>query len=109
MANVANPNDVIIDVHDKSASKLRKVGMLYTGPSSYVTGGDAISGPDCGLGSIDMILFAGLPYNGSNSVYLVHYRAAAGKILWYVPNTNAEVANGVDLSSYIVRIEAIGH
>jgi hypothetical protein len=109
MANVQQPTTPVMDVHDRLNSHLALVGMIYTGPTSYVTGGDAIAGSDVGCGTIDYIDFGGGAYNGSNSVYLPCWIQSTGKIIWYVPNTNAEVAPGTNLSAYTVSILIICH
>lgn len=105
MANVTLPSS---DVNDRSNSKLLRWGLIYTGPTSYVTGGDPIAPTDVGLGSIDFLDVENA-YNGVNSMYMLNYVPATGKIIWYVPNTNAEVANGVNLSTYNTNFMAAGH
>jgi hypothetical protein len=110
MANVVQPTDVVMDIHDRMNSHLVLVGLVYTGPVSYVTGGDPIAGADVGCGTIDYIDFAGGgAYNGSNSVYLPTYIPATGKVIWYVPSTNAEVAPGTNLSTYTARVFIVCH
>lgn len=106
MANITNPL-LGVDVVDRTNAKLLRWGLIYTGPTSYVTGGDPIAPADVGLGTIDLLLVA-TAYNGTD-VRLVHYRTGPGKILWMVPNTNAEVANGTDLSGYAASFLVAGH
>jgi len=107
MATITDPGT--FDPHDKTGSKIVKY-RLYTGPTSYTTGGDPIAASDVGLGTIDLVIPAGMAYDGVGiSSRILHWRGAAGTMVWFVPNTNAEVANGTDLSAFIVRIMAIGH
>ena|SRR3990172_3367246 len=96
-----------VDPHDVSGSKIRKI-LQYTGPASYATGGETINAYDAGLGAIDEVLFAGAAYDGTD-FRLVTWQASTGKVVWFVPNTNAQVANGTDLSAFIVQVEVIGH
>lgn len=107
MANVTNPASGV-DVLDKTYAKLVRWGLVYTGPVSYATGGDPILASDVGLGNIDFV-DAGNAYNGTNSTYMLAYIPSTGKIIWYVPNTNAEVAAAVNLSTYTAVISVVGH
>jgi len=80
----------------------------YTGPSSYVTGGDALVPADVHLGDIELILFE-LAINAGGTIYGPVYDTTNQKVLWYVLDTGAEVANGTDLSGFSARLLAIGH
>lgn len=81
----------------------------YTGPSSYTTGGDPIVAADVKLGSIDMLLLE-LGRNAAHTTfYLLAFNKPNGVIMWIVPNTGVEVANGTDLSAAGARFEAIGY
>lgn len=93
------------DFQDRSSNFSRRIGQ-YTGPASYVTGGDPFPPEAIGLGQINALL-VGLAWSGS-AVRLLVYDPTAKKVVWYVPNTGAEVANAQDLSAFTVRFEAIG-
>ncbi len=79
----------------------------YTGPASYVTGGDILSALNLKLGSITGAFFS-LARNVGGTIYGLDYDAGTGKIIWYVLDTGSEVANGTDLSGYSARFFAIG-
>lgn len=61
------------------AGGLRIVVGAYTGPSSYVTGGDSLVAGDVGLGDIEMILF-----QPSSSGHQLVYDFTASKVKWLV-------------------------
>lgn len=93
--------------HDSSNALIRKVGG-YTGPASYVSGGDPIGPADLGMARIALILFTPAT-NGTLFIYPVWVPAAgSGVVKWLVGTTGAEVAGGVNLSAYTARFEAIG-
>lgn len=89
------------------SSVFRRYVDTYTGPASYVTGGDPVEAGDLALGRIIAIFF-GLARNVSGTVYGLVYDATNGKIVWYVLDTGAEVANGTDLDGFSATFEAIG-
>lgn len=94
--------------HDSSNARIRKIGR-YVGPASYANpGGDPVTANQIGLGRIEAILF-GIAWDGADAVRLLVYDPATSSIKWFVPNTDAEVANGVDLSGFSTRFEAIGY
>ena len=91
----------------------------YAGPTAYnntsvgATSGDSIS-PTL-FGFFNTIL---TPWGGGNldqtGTYYVRWQPQQNgltpwKLRWFVTATNAEVANGVNLSTYIVKIAAIGY
>ncbi len=81
---------------------------IYTGPASYATGGDPISASDFGLSDLRFVAVAtALDVNNSN-LRIVALNRAANKLIWIVPNTNAEVANGTNLSGYTTTIFVMG-
>jgi len=95
--------------HDSSNARIRKIGN-YVGPASYVSGGDPIAGADLGMGRIEH-LDLGVASNGTlyrTVVYLPTGNTGAGVIRWLDNTTGAEIAGGVNLSTYAVRFEAIG-
>jgi hypothetical protein len=85
------------------AGNQRIVNGAYTGPASYVSGGDALVPGDIGLGDIEFITF-----NSSPAGQLVTYNYATGKVQWYAAGTGAEIAGGVALNAQTVRYEAKG-
>ena len=86
----------------------RIVTGVYTGPVLYATGGDSVAAADLGLSdirSLDIGLAADAA--GANP-RLVRPNAAGTKLLWYVPNTGAEVANATNLSTFTATLQAEG-
>jgi hypothetical protein len=71
--------------------------VQYTGPASYATGGDPISGSDLGSGEIFGVY--GNISDGS-SVRTAWWDYANQKLKFFVPNTNVEVAAAVNLSTF---------
>jgi hypothetical protein len=83
------------------------------GSSSYATGGDTLNASSLGLGPNGKILFihVSTTYNATYSpkvIYSGRGPNASVKILWIVNATGAEVANAVDMSASLFRVEAIG-
>ena len=99
-------------------TKRYRFGM-YTGPKNYSNfyanggTGDPIIPGDLKLGQIHMIFFdtavnaAGAPLSPA---YISSNQGgpANGTIIWFQWNTNAEVANGTDLSGYSAYFEGVG-
>jgi len=97
------------DSHDRSATKIMRY-LLYTGPASYVQGGDLVASDDVGLTAIDFVNPIGNAFDKTNShMYLVSWDYTVGKLVWYVPNTGNEVAGAVNLSTFSVLAEVVGH
>lgn len=88
---------------DLSLGNARAAVRTYTGPASYATGGDSLVAREVKLSHIHDV-WATLAVNAAGTVRLLLYDAANGTVLWYVPNTGAEVANGTDLSGYTAQI-----
>lgn len=80
----------------------------YTGPTSYTTGGEVIDNDaDFGWGRTHTLL--GVAHNAALSVYrLLVFDLATQAVLWVVPDTGAEVANGTNLSGYTAEIFVTG-
>jgi hypothetical protein len=91
---------------DTSSSFLRRVER-WSGPASYVTGGEDCAPSIFGLGTIIRGI-NGIASNGTDT-RLVWWNPATNKLMWFVPNTNAEVANGQDLSAYSIQYDVIGY
>jgi len=90
-----------------SVGNARAVVFEYAGPLSYVTDGDSITADNCGLKVLQALVPCGNPSNGS-AVRLVEWDRTNNKLVWYVPNTGAEVTGATDLSAFTVRLVAIG-
>lgn len=83
------------------AGGLRIVVGNYSGPASYVAGGDALGPGDVGLGDIEFIDFS--PAAGGQTIA---YNYTTGKAQWLA--AGAEVAGGTVLNAQTVRFMAIG-
>ena len=93
---------------DSSASFLRRVAR-WTGPASYVSGGEPVTAATFGLGRI-VALLGGMGSDASGALRLAVYNPATNKIAWYVDGATGftEVAGGVNLSTFSAPIEVIG-
>lgn len=89
---------------DRSGSYERRV-YGYTGPSSYVTGGDSLTPEQCSLGFIAAVLGLRI-WNGTTILWGI-WDPTNKKILWYSA-TGTEVTNATNLSAYTGRIEVVG-
>lgn len=90
------------------AGNRRFTNGVYTGPASYVTGGDPVAAADLGLSDIRFLdLNIALDANNANPKLLA-LNAAGTKIMWFVPNTGAEVANAFALNGFTAQIRAEG-
>jgi hypothetical protein len=94
-----------IRFYDDAGIRRRRT-FIYTGPASYVTGGDSFVPADVSLGVIE-VAPGGVATDGT-TVRLLAYDYTNQKYQWFVPNTNVEVANGVNLSTFLIRLEIIG-
>ena len=103
---MATVTKTVARYHDQAGIRLRKV-FQYAGPASYATGGDSLTAAELGLGKIEAVNCVGAAWNGSAARILV-YDYANSKMVWYVPNTGAEVGAATDLSLYTVRLEVLG-
>lgn len=90
--------------HDSSNARIRKIGN-YTGPASYVAGGDSLTPADLGMGRIEMLNFE-IATNGT-VVLLVRYDYTNNKVKWF-DLAGAELAGATALGAYTARFEAIG-
>ncbi len=90
---------------DHSGAFSRRVER-WTGPASYPTGGEACAPSVFGLGQLVKGI-EGIASDGSTT-RLVWWNPSTQKLQWFVPNTNAEVANLTDLSTFSVQFEVVG-
>lgn len=88
------------------SSTCRRQVCTYTGPASYVTGGDEISAEDVRMGKLFAFL-GGVLTNGTTPL-IAGWVPATSTLQLFVASTGVEVANGVDLSGYSGTFEAIG-
>jgi len=81
----------------------------YTGPASYVTGGDSIVANDVKLGRIEDIWpVSGMAINGAGAVRHLMFDAANGLMIWFDnADPHAEIANGTDLSGFTTKLFVI--
>lgn len=94
---------------DQGATTKRALAT-YTGPASYVTGGDPVTPETVRMGKIYAI--AGVVASNGTAAYLLYLNGPAGAdqtIMWFVAATGVEVANGVDLSGFTAQVEFIGN
>lgn len=89
---------------DKSGAYERRV-FQYTGPKSYVSGGDSLTPEELGLGMLAAVL--GLVISNGTNIYFGYYNTTTKKILWYSA-TATEITGATDLSGFTGRFEAIG-
>lgn len=94
-----------IPLRDRTADRMRAT-FKFTGPASYLTGGDAIN-PGAELGISQIHAWLGTTVTNGTVILLTHYDAAAKK-LKYFDLAGAEVANGTNLSTYTGYAEVIG-
>lgn len=92
---------------DESSTKRRMSG-IYTGPASYVTGGDPLLPGDVKLGQIDILDFVTAADNPFTTAYNLVYDYVNQKVIWLVQTTGLQVANATNLSTLSARFEAIG-
>lgn len=102
---MANLNYTVVRTRDLAGIRERRV-FGYTGPNPYVTGGDPCTASDMLLGTVENV--DDFLITDGTSVRLMTYNYTTGKFLAIVPNTNVQVANGVDLSAFTGRFEAMG-
>lgn len=94
-----------IPLHDRSSDRLRRT-FKYTGPASYVTGGDPLNaGSELGITNVHAWL-GNVVSNGT--VILITFYDAANKKLKYFDLAGAEIANATNLSTYSGYAEVIG-
>jgi hypothetical protein len=90
--------------HDSSHARIRKIGA-YTGPASYVVGGDPFTAADVGMGRIELLVLE--PASNGTDLRIARYDYTAGTVKWF-DLAGAELAGATVLSAYSARFEAIG-
>lgn len=85
---------------------MRIVAGRYTGPSSYVLGGDPFSPNDVALGEIEHLDFE-VAVDAVPVGRHLTYNRATGKVVWLQPS-GAEVGAGTNLSTFTARFMAHG-
>ena len=101
MATIARDTYPLFD--KTHANEVRVI--CYTGPASYVTGGDSLTPQQISLGKIGAIV--GLTISNGTNVYWGYYNTSTAKILWYSA-TATEITNATDLSGFTGRFIAFG-
>ncbi len=94
-----------VQVEDTAGVRDRRI-FQYTGPASYVAGGDSLVPAEVKLSQIDFISFEN-PVDGTPACRHVTYDHANGNVIWF-DNAGAEIAAGVDLSTFSARAEFLG-
>lgn len=92
------------DRNGAPGGSLRIVSAVFTGNSSYATGGDALTAADFGLSRLDFIVLGG---NATGTRWYA-WNAATGKLMSFVSSTGAQTANAADVSADKVAILAYG-
>lgn len=104
---------------DWGATKRMTYG-IYTGPKVYSNvftnggTGDPLIPGDMKLGQLHMVFFNPAINAAGASRQPIYFMPGAlggppgGGVLWYQASTDAEVANGTDLSGYSCLFEALG-
>lgn len=83
----------------------RRIQGVYTGPASYVTGGDPLLPAELKLGQLhvlDLTIIA-----NATVILMTNYDHVNQKLKVY-DMAGVEIANATDLSGYSGRFEAIG-
>lgn len=88
-----------------NASTTKRYFPLYTGPASYVTGGDVGVTTAVGLGKIFAVL--GLIASNGTTVIVGRYIPTTDALQWF-DMAGAEIAPATDLSGYTATLEVIG-
>ncbi len=83
----------------------RAILGIYTGPASYVAGGDPFTPGEVKLGQLHVLLI-GQPTNGT-VIVLAEYDYTNQKLKLF-DLAGVEIAPGVDLSTYTTRFVAVG-
>ncbi len=93
------PSEPAVPMRDKWMDRLVREVQGITGPLSYTTGGDPVSGPN-DLGSGEIYGVYGTISDGT-AVLIPWWDYTNQKLKFIVPNTGSEVANATDLTAYV--------
>lgn len=85
----------------------RRVIIQYSGPASYVTGGDPFAAADIKLGVIEDIPEQ-IVANGTPTILCIVYNNVNNTMQFFDTSTKNEVGAGTNLSAYVGRFEAVG-
>ena len=85
----------------------RTVVGVYTGPVSYITGGDSITPTTFGLSDLRYLVL-GPAYGGSSGAYGLILNSAKTKIIWWDFSNGVEVPANTTLSAFTAQLLAIG-
>lgn len=97
-----------IKYRDKTATYERRV-FRWTGPASYVTGGEAVNTlTTFGLGSVPVVHTNPARADGGTALRWARWDRTNKKMQWFDAAGN-EIANGVDLSTFVFTGEALGY
>lgn len=108
MATALTINRSLVRDLDNAGMRARRV-VRITGPASYVTGGVSCAASLFKLGELESFGGGGgALFHSGTAVRLAVWDRTNAKLLFYLPNTGAEVANGVDLSAFTAFVEVAG-
>lgn len=93
-----------VQFQDATATRIRRIG-IYTGPTSYATGGDSLTTSELALGKLDVLMMEALS-NGS-AVLIPRYNYTTSKLMVF-DTAGAEVTAATNLSGYSARFVADG-
>lgn len=82
--------------HDRLNSRLVRE-VTATGPASYATGGDPIDADTLGMSEIFGVYGT---LRSGDAIRLLWWNYTTQALMVFVPNTDAEVADAVDLSGF---------
>jgi hypothetical protein len=83
----------------------------YSGPLSYVQGGDAVDTRGFGFPNVIMTLIGSIDQTGTFRLEPrpLQNGVTAWQMIWTVLSTGQEVASGTNLSKFKARLSAIGY
>lgn len=93
---------------DTAGVRQRRI-VTITGPASYASLGMTLAPADVALGTIECVAGGdSFVASSGTAVRIVVFDRVNNKLIWFVPNTGAEVAAAQDLSAFSARVEIIG-
>ena len=105
MANLTRQDDGVLLV-----GNARITIHLYRGPTSYVSGGEAITAADLGLKVLQVLLptLAVGIIIGVASYRLIEWNQSTNKLVWFNTAAGVETSPGTDFSACTCLLVAIG-